>query len=388
MRVLVLGAGLQGTACAFDLLHSSRARVTLADLQAPSVPPSLASVRDGRLTFAAVDVRDQAAVHELMRDHDAAVSAVPYYFNYDLAAAAIDAGIHYADLGGNTDIVKRQLALAARAKAKGVSIIPDCGLAPGMVNILAVDGICRLDHARAVKLYVGGLPQEPKPPLRYQIVYSLEGALDYYTTPSWVLRDGSPSQVESLTEIETVDFPEPVGRLEAFHTAGGLSTMPWEFTGRVATMEYKTLRYPGHAHIMRAIRDLGLISTEPVDVKGVSVRPRDLFIAVVDPRLRAADGNDLVALKVVVAGTRSNKDVTVRYRLLDFYDATHGISAMMRTTGFSLSITAQMQMDGRAGTPGVAPAHDAVPPVEYLAELQRRGVVVAVEESVGDEHAT
>src|SRR5690606_4574117 len=108
------------------------------------------------------------------------------------------------------------------------------------------------------------LPQHPEPPLNYQIVYSLEGVLDYYTTVSWILRDGELRQVDALSEVEPVEFPTPVGTLEAFHTAGGLSTLPWTYQGRVRSMEYKTLRYPGHAAIMRAIRELGLLRLEPV----------------------------------------------------------------------------------------------------------------------------
>jgi hypothetical protein len=154
-----------------------------------------------------------------------------------------------------------------------------------MVNILAAAGIAELDDAHTVRIRVGGLPQDPQPPLNYQIVYSLHGVLDYYTTLSWVLRDGEPLEVDALSEIEPVEFPEPVGTLEAFHTAGGLSTMPWTYKDRLRNMEYKTLRYPGHAEAMRVIRELGLLSLEPVDVNGTVV-PRDVFIACAEPRLR------------------------------------------------------------------------------------------------------
>ena len=164
-------------------------------------------------------------------------------------------------------------------------MIPDCGLAPGMVNILAAEGIRRVGAADTVKIFVGGLPQHPEPPLNYQIVYSLEGALDYYTTPSWVLRDGKPARVDALSELETVGFPPPVGTLEAFHTGGGISTLPWAYEGRVRTMEYKTLRYPGHMAIMRPIRELGLLDLTPLKVKGKEIVPRDAFIAAVSPKL-------------------------------------------------------------------------------------------------------
>jgi len=223
-------------------------------------------------------------------------------------------------------------------------------------------------------VYVGGLPQHPEPPLNYQIVYSLEGALDYYTTPSWVLRGGKPIQVDALSEVESVDFPQPVGTLEAFHTGGGISTLPFAYEGKVDVMEYKTLRYPGHAAVMRPIRDLGLLETKPVEVKGKTVVPRDVFIAAVRPKLHKPQGRDLVALQVIVTGKQGGKPARVSFRLIDRYDADHGISAMMRTTGYSLSITGQMQADGRVTLKGVHTPDEAIPFAAYVEELGRRGV--------------
>jgi lysine 6-dehydrogenase len=244
------------------------------------------------------------------------------------------------------------------------------------VNILAAEGIRRLDVAERVKIFVGGLPQKPEPPLNYQIVYSLEGALDYYTTPSWVLRGGKPVQVEALSELESVDFPPPVGRLEAFHTGGGISTLPFAYEGKVDVMEYKTLRYPGHVAIMHPIRELGLLDNTPIDVKGQQVVPRDAFIASVSPKLHKPKGQDLVALQVQVSGRKDGVAKAVTFRLIDRYDCEHGISAMMRTTGYSLSITGQMQADGRIRRMGVHTPDEAVPFRAYVDELAARGVKI------------
>jgi lysine 6-dehydrogenase len=375
MKMLVLGAGLQGCACAYDLLQSPAvAGVTLADLRPDNLPAFLAGDWGGRLTTVRLDVTDPVAVRETLRGHTAVMSAIPYYYNGPMARAAVEAGCHFADLGGNTEIVFEQKKLDGQAVAKGISLIPDCGLAPGMVNILAAEGIRRLDRAQQVKIYVGGLPQHPEPPLNYQIVYSLEGALDYYTTPSWVLRGGKPVQVDALSELESVDFPAPVGTLEAFHTGGGISTLPFAYEGKVDVMEYKTLRYPGHAALMRPIRELGLLDARPIDVKGKPVVPRDVFIAAVHPKLHKPQGRDLVALRVTVTGEKGGKPARAAFRLIDRYDAEHGISAMMRTTGYSLSITGQMQADGRIGLKGVHTPDEAVPFRPYVEELGKRGV--------------
>jgi len=272
--------------------------------------------------------------------------------------------------------VLEQKKLHPEAEAKGISVIPDCGLAPGMVNILAAEGIRRLDAADKVKIFVGGLPQSPEPPLNYQIVYSLEGALDYYTTPSWVLRGGKPVQVDALSEVEPVEFPSPLGTLEAFHTGGGISTLPFAYQGKIDVMEYKTLRYPGHAAVVRPIRELGLLGNDPIDVKGKKVVPRDLFIAAVSPKLSKPNGRDLVALQVRVTGKKKGKQQTVTFRLIDYYDVKHGISAMMRTTGYSLSITGQMQVEGRVIAKGVHTPDEAIPFRDYVSELGKRGIKI------------
>jgi lysine 6-dehydrogenase len=405
MRFLVLGGGLQGSAAAFDLMRTEGVEsVTLADRPGYEPPAFLREPRSGSsssrlvssaeesdgegdgggeqvgrresgLRVIALDASDRLAVRAAMDDVDAVVCALPYFFNYDMSELAILAGAHFCDLGGNTEIVERQRTLDARARIAGVSVIPDCGLAPGMVNILAQAGIDALEKVDSLKLLVGGLPQNPKPPLNYQVVYSLEGVLDYYTTPSIMLEGGEVTEVEALSDVEAVDFPE-LGELEAFHTAGGISTMPYRYRGKIDRMEYKTLRYPGHAAIMKAVRDLGLFSTEPIEVNGRPVTPRSVFIETVRPKLMNASGDDVVALRVEVEGTRGGERVRIRYDLLDRYDPENGITAMMRTTGYSLALTSVMQADGRVKETGVHTPDECMPAEEYVREMEARGVKI------------
>ncbi len=375
MRMLVLGAGLQGTACAFDLLNNPAVeRVVLADMKVGPLPSFLTARTDDRLVQRALDVRDAVAVRAALSECDAVLSAIPYYFNFPLAQLAVEAGVHFADLGGNTEIVRQQKGLDAQAKTRGVSVVPDTGLAPGMVNVIAQHGIDQCDTVEQVQLFVGGLPQVPEPPLGYQIAYSIEGMVDYYTTPSLVVRDGQPTEVKALSELESVHFAAPVGELEAFHTAGGLSTMVYRYAGRIPRMEYKTLRYPGHARIMEAIRDLGLLDTNAVEIKGQQVVPRDVFVRVAGDKLRKGKP-DLVALRVVVTGTKNGVRQVRSFELVDRYDAATGITAMMRTTGFTLSITGQLQVTG-AIAPGVHTPDECMPGERYLAMLAERGIDV------------
>ena len=376
MRMLVLGAGLQGSACAYDLLQNPNVtEVRLADLNISHLPDFLNEFSGKRLIPTPLDVRDKDAVLAVMRESKATMSAIPYYFNLGLARLAVQAGTNYCDLGGNTEIVFQQKELDAEARKAKVTIVPDCGLAPGMVNILAQYGIQQLDDVQSVKIFVGGLPQQPEGPLGYQIVYSLEGVLDYYTTLSWIVRNGKREQVKALSEREPVIFPKPVGELEAFHTAGGLSTMAWRYEGTIPSMEYKTLRYPGHAHIMEAIRELGLLDLAPIDVKGMKVVPRDVTVAAMGPRLTKPKGRDLVALRVEVEGTKGGAPKKLGWELLDYYDESRGISAMMRTTGYSLSITGQMQANGELET-GVHTPDECIPAGKYISELAKRGVMI------------
>ena len=377
MRFLVLGRGAQGSACAFDLLRSAGVtEVRLADLDVSSLPAFLPA-NDPRLIPVSIDVRDRELMLAEMGKVDAVLSAIPYYFNGELAALAVQAGVHFADLGGNTEIVFKQKELDGAAKLKGVTVVPDTGLAPGMINVIAEHGIRSLDKVESVKLFVGGLPQHPEPPLNYQIVYSIEGVLDYYSTLSWVVRDGRRVQVTALSEQEPVQFADPIGTLEAFHTAGGLSTMAWRYEGKIPVMEYKTLRYPGHAQLMAAMRDLGLYDSMPIDVKGVQVVPRDVFIAQVGPKLRRVGSADVVALRVLVRGSKNGASLTRQYDLLDYYDAEHGITAMMRVTGYTLSITGQFMASGALAS-GVYTPDEVFPGDRYFAELAARGINIVI----------
>ncbi len=374
MKILVLGGGLQGSACAYDLLGQDDVqRVTIADIRRGRPAPFLPD--DPRLGFECLDFSDESAVARTMDRHGVVLSAAPYYFNDSMARLAIASGCDYSDLGGNTEIVFEQLEMTAEALRSGSTVIPDVGLAPGLVNVLAAAGIQELDEVESVKMYVGGLPQHPEPPLNYQVVYSLEGALDYYTTPSWIIRDGEPTRVDALSEVEELEFDE-IGTLEAFHTGGGSSTLPWRYAHRVDRLEYKTLRYPGHAHIMRTMRDLNLLSEEPVRIGSVEVVPRDVFIHCVTPRLTRPDAPDMVVLRVEVRGCKQGRGVTHLWNMLDRGDAAAGITAMMRTTGYTLSIVGLLMGRDVIASAGVVPPDEAVPAQLLTRELAKRNVMV------------
>ncbi len=375
MKALVLGGGAQGSAAAYDLARRETFReIVLADLD-PSLPPFLEGLEGGILRAVELDASDHDAVLRQMEGADVVLCALPYFMNLEMTRLAIEAGAHFCDLGGNTGIVEEQKELDGSARERGVSVIPDCGLAPGIVNVLAQAGIDSLDTTRAVRIYVGGIPQDPEPPLNYRIVYSIDGVLDYYTTDALVLEGGRTRKVEALTGVERVAF-DGLGELEAFYTAGGISTLPLRYSGKIEEMTYKTLRYPGHAEVIRTIRDLGLLDTEPVEVEGSSVSPRRLFVEVAQPKLTGEQVRDVVALRVDVRGRKDGVEKTIRYELLDRSDEETGLTAMMRTTGFSLAIIGAMQADGRVKERGVRTPDEAVPTQPFIDALALRGIHV------------
>ena len=377
MRFLVLGGGAQGSAAAYDLLRQDDvSHVTIADLKVDSLHRALSPHLGERLTVAPVDATNRNEVAAVMSGVDGVLCGLPYYLNGLASEVAVEAGAHFADLGGNTAIVQEQRKLDDQARQKGITVTPDTGLAPGMVNILAQGGIDDLDEVEAVRMWVGGLPKDPHPPLNYQIVYSLEGVLDYYVTPALILREGELVTVDALSGMEMLNFPDPIDQLEAFYTGGGNSTLPYRYHGEIPTIEYKTLRYPGHAKIMRAIRDLGLLDDEDVDFRGCSVNPRKFFIDRVAPGLTNPDGNDLVVARVEVSGVKDDVPSRIRFDVLDYYDPDTGLTAMTRTTGFALSVTGLIQARGQALRSGVGTPDEVIPPGLFIEEMGARGIEI------------
>lgn len=376
-RYLVLGAGMQGTAAAYDFAQFGQAEtVILADLELKRAEAAAGRVNRlvGREVArpARVDVADEWALSRALDGADIALSAVPYRFNLGITRAAIAAGTGMCDLGGNTEIVLEQLELDPQARAAGVTIIPDCGLAPGMANTLAVYAMSKMERPREVRIWCGGLPQRPRPPLGYKLVFSIEGLTNEYFGKAYILREGRVQEVETFTELEEIEFPPPVGRCEAFITAGGTSTCPWTFAGRLETYEYKTVRYPGHYEKVKVLLDLGLLDPEPVEVGGVKVSPRELFHRVVPPKLAFPEERDLVVLRVACRGEDRGLPIEVQLDLMEFHDEATGFSAMERTTAFPAAIVAEMIAKGELEQ-GVVPLERAVPPGPFIAELSRRG---------------
>jgi lysine 6-dehydrogenase len=379
-----------GLGAAFDLAHNSAdvEKVTLADLDEGRARAVAQTIAHDKIKTARVDVSNYEQVVQLMRGHDGAISCVTYIHNYDLARAAIEARVNFCDLGGNNTIVAQELALDEQARKAQINIIPDCGLAPGMVSVLVAHGAARFEELEAIHIRVGGLPQEPKPPLNYQLTFSVEGLINEYIELARVIRNGEITEVESLTEIESLRFPAPFNKMEAFQTSGGTSTLPQTFAGRVRELDYKTIRYPGHCVQFKLLTDLGLASSEIIEIDGVSTTPRRVLAEMLQRRL-PADEPDVVLVRVEFRGVikrgrsdtnTNNIQTTLRYQIIDRFDEQTRLSAMMRTTSFPASIIAQMMARGEIEERGAIPQESAIPSARFIAELDARNIKIHEEQ--------
>jgi len=379
MKIILIGAGMQGQAISHYLSsHDDVDQIVVADRDLSRAEGIASRLRDTRIVPRRLDVSAPRAVREAMEGFGVAISAVPYFFNLSLAQAALESGVSFCDLGGNNRIVAGELALDAKAREAGVTIIPDCGLAPGLVNILAAAAVEDLDDADTVSIRVGGLPQRPRPPLGYQIVFSPHGLINEYMEQSTVLRDGEIVTVPSLTECEEISFPPPYDKLEAFHTSGGSSTLPQTMHGRVKNLDYKTVRYPGHLEKIRAMADLGFFDSDPQEVDGVDVVPRSLAVHLLRKHLSFGEP-DVILLRVSALGTIDGKPHEIRYEMIDNYDESTGLSAMTRTTGFPIAQIALMISRGEISARGAIPQETCVPIQPFLSGLMEAGLRIEKE---------
>jgi lysine 6-dehydrogenase len=344
-----------------------------------------------------LDASNSKAVTKLMRSHEAALSAVPYFFNFGLAKAAVEAQCHFADLGGNNTVVRQELGLSEKAEKRGVALAPDCGLSPGMASILGGDLIAKLGgRADALKIYVGGLPEYPMPPFHYQLVFSVEGLINEYVEPARILRRGKLTTIEPLTEAEDFQI-EGFPPLVAFHTSGGTSTMPETFEGTVAECFEKTLRYPGHYDLLCELKELGLFSSEKMKFGKVQIAPRTVMSKIFEGKF-AGKAPDVCILRVEAHEAVREPGVrgllgdhaegrVASYTLVDHYDPETGMSAMMRTTALPASIVLQMLASGAITKRGAILQERDVPAALFLKEMRDRGIKIEYKMAGGEQRA-
>jgi lysine 6-dehydrogenase len=385
MKMAVIGAGLMGQAVLHDLAKIEGIdKLAIFDINLTRAQEVSRRFSGGRAEAVLMDASDEAQAAAALRGFGAAVACTTYQHNQGLTRAAIKAGCHLVDLGGNNDVVRAQLEMSADAEAAGIIVIPDCGLAPGMVSLMVADGVERLDKVTAAKIRVGGLPQSPRLPLNYQIVFSVEGLLNEYWEPCVILEGGKPKTVNPMSGLEELEF-DGIGKLEAFYTSGGSSTLPETYEGKIDFLDYKTIRYPGHCVLFRSMLEIGLASRKPVQIGGQQIEPRAVFREVLSRHLSFSD-LDLILVRVIVEGEKAGKPTTLTYEIVDRQASGTSLTAMMRCTAFPAAIIAHLAASGQIAARGVKPQETAVKPSLFFAQLRKRGIDMALRERlVGQE---
>lgn len=380
----ILGSGMQGTAAAYDIAkYASEPKVFLGDMSFDQARHSAERVNNliGHEVCVPhqVDAMDERALGRFLEGADIVISCVPYWMHPKIARVAIDTITDMVDLGGNTDITMQTLDLDLEAKEAEVTLVPDTGLAPGLVNNVGLYMVENLDEVDSVKLYCGVLPQNPQPPFNYKLTFNMEGLVTEYDYEAIVLREGQIKKVPTLTELEHLVIDQ-LGDMEAFVTSGGTSTAPYTLEGRVRNYEYKTIRYPGHCDLMRIFKDFGLWREDEVEVRGTKVVPKDVFNKVFGPELAKFVDEDLCAVRGVGVGTRNGQPTRIQIDIFDKQCRETGFTSMERLTGFSTSIIAQEVVQGRVAK-GAVRYENAMSGTDFLRELHRRGIDVRVRET-------
>ncbi len=374
----VIGAGRQGLAAAYDLaVHGDASDILFLDANEDAAQAAAArvnalvgrTVADGQRG----DASNPPAIASRLAGAGAILSAAHYNVNLGLTRVAIALGAHMVDLGGHTGVVREQHELDADARRAGITIVPDTGMGPGLNVSLAAYAMGMLDRAREVLIWDGGLPQHPEPPWNFVSTFAMSGLTNEYDGHANFLRGGEVVNVPCFADLEQLQFDAPIGTLEAFVTSGGLSTAPWSWKGTLDRLENKTLRYPGHCDRFIAYRDLGLMGLEPIDAGGAKIIPREVFHALLGPRLGAGAATvpDVCVMRVKASGERGGRPAEAVVELIDRYDESTGLTAMQRLTGWHAAICLELAVKGRLA-PGVVPV-ERVPADLVVLEGRARG---------------
>ncbi|MGQ9705500.1 MAG: saccharopine dehydrogenase family protein [bacterium] len=353
MRWTLLGGGMMGSACARYLLRwEDTEKLTIVERDGEVLSKLKASIKDNRVKWIRSEIKESDEFVDIISGSDAVISALPYRVNIDTTKACIRAGVNMCDMGGNNDVVKAQLALNNEAESAGITIVPDCSLAPGLSNIIASRLISQFDRCDEVHLRVGGLPLNPVQPFNYQLVFSVSGLVNEYVEPCKVLRDGKIMWVEPLSELEELEFGGEYGYLEAFHTSGGSSTLPETYQGVVRELDYKTIRYKGHCNLIKGLRFIGLADRKKVQFGSVEFSPREVLEALLEYYL-PKEGDDVCLVYCWGVGEKDGEKKKAVYKFEVLVNKSMGLSAMMVGTSLPTVLVARFLAEGRVFGSGV-----------------------------------
>jgi lysine 6-dehydrogenase len=346
-----------GSAIARDLVRSKDVdEVAVYDIDWKQLNSLVRTEPSEKLSVKRHDVSRRSETVRILKNFDVGVGALPHGLSEYVIESTLQAGVNFVDLifGWRFE----QSRIHSTAKRKNITIIPACGLAPGLTNILAMGAAEKMERVDEVHIKVGGIPERPRPPLNYRIVFSFEAVLEEYVRKAKMVKNGKLIEVDALSGLETITFPEPIGECECFYT-DGLSTLTQTMKG-VKEMDEKTVRWPGHVAQIRTLIECGLLETHPVFVRGQRVVPREFVSRVLSERIRLGKEKDLTLLRVDVTGKSRGRRVHRRYQMIDHYDSRGKLTSMARTTAFPCSVVTQMLGTGLIQQKGLIPPELAV----------------------------
>lgn len=376
MKTLILGYGNIGSVFAADLAESMPStEVVVAGRHGSKAERAATVIHRENIAWTQLDARNYRRLVDKMKKFDLVVGTLPGDIGYRSVKAAIDAEVDMVDI---SYMPENPLTLDDDAVRANVTIVPDCGVAPGISNLLIGHTISELEHVENIHIMVGGLPEKPVPPLGYTITWSVDGLVDEYTRKAKIVENGKIAEVEALTGLEKVEFPG-IGKLEGFYT-DGLRTL-LHTVKDVKNMWEKTLRYPGHAERIKLLRTLGFFDEHPIRVNNASLSPRNVTIRLLEKKLQRLEVKDILAMKVEVNGTTEGSKRHYVYVLVDHYDPKRRVTAMARTTAYPASIVAQLIARGAIEEKGVLPLEKLGVKEKLfkkiLAELKKRKIKIA-----------
>ena len=375
MKITVIGAGAIGSAVAHELQRRPDVRrVQVCDARSRSLEELNRDVKSAKVRSFQVDARDPSVLDSIIKGSDCVVGCVPPGMNPGLAELCLSLGIHYCDLGGNDTIVQQQLALRKEAEKKSVWIVPNCGLAPGLVNVLCLHGIDQFDEVEAAQLRVGDVPLDPEPPFNFGIAWSADKVIEDYTNPVQWIEHGEVQEGRPLSRDEVICFEEPFGKMEAFFTQGGLSTLTEALVGRVQHLDHKTIRWPGHADQMRFLLALGFGEKRKIDVR-THLTYRDVLLRRLRQRL-GGEHKDAVLLRVLVQGKQNGQERSLVYEMIERYDEAAGVTAIKRCTSIPTATVAVFIASQHVPGGGAAPPEDILPREAYLQAIAEQGLTI------------
>lgn len=350
MRIIVLGCGNIGSVITQDLAASlPSAEITMADMDKNRVEEAATKIGKKNVYATQIDASKHKELVSVLRKFDLTVDALPGWLGYRVCKAAIYAKVDMVDVSYMPEDVMK---LSKGASKAGMRLIPDCGMSPGIGNILVGHAVSRLDKVESIHILNGGLPEKPIPPLGYVITWSVSDLIDMYFRKVNIVENGKTAQVEPMTGLEEIKFPR-VGKLEAFYT-DGLRTLLHSMKN-VKEMWEKTLRYPGHVEKIRLLKALGWFDEKPVNIGNLEVVPRDVAAKLLERKLKRPEIPDIVAMLIEVVGLRGGKRIKYTYQMFDRFDKKHNVTSMARTTAYTASVIAQLVAKKAVIEKGVMP---------------------------------